>query len=150
MFAEIPLTYADLDQAIGRIHRFGQERECLVTMFVLAWDTAGDEKLLEALLHWRDISDIVLDGKEGGSTWNWTTSVENRPDPRFRTSSSDRRRCARTRHEQAQAPRLAGAAERFKGIGENSTREGSPHESSVPIYMAGWRSPCLHVARRCF
>jgi hypothetical protein len=61
------LTYADLDQAIGRIHRFGQERECLVTMFVLAWDTAGDEKLLEALLHWRDISDIVLDGKEGGS-----------------------------------------------------------------------------------
>jgi hypothetical protein len=112
VFAEIPLTYADLDQAIDRIHRFGQERECLVTMFVLAWDTAGDENLLEALLHWRDSSNIVLDGKEGSSTWNWTTSVENRPGPRFRTSSSDRRRCARTRHEQAQAHRLAGAAER--------------------------------------
>jgi Helicase conserved C-terminal domain len=70
VFAEIPSTRADFDQALDRVHRFGQTRECLATVFSLDWDSAGDEDLLDALLHWKNIADVVLDGRSGSSTWN--------------------------------------------------------------------------------
>jgi SWI/SNF-related matrix-associated actin-dependent regulator 1 of chromatin subfamily A len=71
VFAEIPTTRADFDQAMDRVHRFGQTRECLGTLFALDWPSAGDDDLLESLLRWKDIADMVLDGRSGGSTWDW-------------------------------------------------------------------------------
>src|SRR5262249_27501043 len=80
----IPATRADFDQAMDRVHRFGQAATSVTaTVFVLNWDSAGDEDLLEALLHWKHISDAVLDGRSGDSTWTWTHPVESRPDPRL-------------------------------------------------------------------
>ena len=67
VFAEIPRTRADLDQAVDRVHRFGQERECTATVFALDWESAGDEELLDALAHWKEVSDAVLDGRHGRS-----------------------------------------------------------------------------------
>jgi hypothetical protein len=74
VFAEIPDTRADFDQAMDRIHRFGQHApEVKVTVFALDFPDAGDKKLLDALLHWKDVSDAVLDGKDPRSraAWNW-------------------------------------------------------------------------------
>jgi SWI/SNF-related matrix-associated actin-dependent regulator 1 of chromatin subfamily A len=88
VFAEIPSTRADFDQALDRVHRFGQTRECLATVFSLDSDSAGDEDLLDALLRWKDIADVVLDGRSGGSTWNWVTPVESRPHPRMARSEA--------------------------------------------------------------
>jgi hypothetical protein len=80
VFAEIPQTRADLDQALDRVHRFGQERECTATVFALDWESAGDEELLDALAHWKEVSDAVLDGREGGAAWNWADgNAENSP-----------------------------------------------------------------------
>jgi SWI/SNF-related matrix-associated actin-dependent regulator of chromatin subfamily A3 len=70
VFAEIPQARADLDQAVDRVHRFGQERECTATVFALDWESAGDEELLDALAHWKEVSDAVLDGREGGASRN--------------------------------------------------------------------------------
>ena len=77
VFAEIPQTRADLDQAFDRVHRLGQERECVATVFSLAWPTSGDEDLLEALLRWRDAGSRVLDGREGEARWDWQVSVRD-------------------------------------------------------------------------
>ncbi len=74
IFAEIPDTRADFDQAMDRIHRFGQHApEVKVTVFALDYPAAGDEKLLDALLHWKDTADAVLDGKDPKSraAWDW-------------------------------------------------------------------------------
>jgi hypothetical protein len=60
VFAEIPQTRADLDQAMDRVHRFGQTRECVGTLFALA--AAGDNDLIHALDNWKDVSDAILDG----------------------------------------------------------------------------------------
>ena len=76
MFAEIPQTRADLDQAVDRVHRFGQERECMATVFALDWESSGDEDLLDALLRWRDAA-AVLDGREGEARWDWQVSVRH-------------------------------------------------------------------------
>jgi SWI/SNF-related matrix-associated actin-dependent regulator 1 of chromatin subfamily A len=63
VFAEIPTTRADFDQALDRIHRFGQAAdEVLATVFALEYHSAGDGALLDALEHWKDVSDVVLDG----------------------------------------------------------------------------------------
>jgi SWI/SNF-related matrix-associated actin-dependent regulator 1 of chromatin subfamily A len=74
VFAEIPQTRADFDQALDRVHRFGQERECTATVFALDWESAGDDKLLDALAHWKQVSDAVLDeagGRRGLELGRW-------------------------------------------------------------------------------
>jgi SWI/SNF-related matrix-associated actin-dependent regulator of chromatin subfamily A-like protein 1 len=79
VFAEIPQTRADLDQAVDRVHRFGQERECTATVFALDWESAGDEELLDALAHWKEVSDAVLDGREGGAACRPTGTPRTAP-----------------------------------------------------------------------
>jgi hypothetical protein len=75
VFAEIPESYADFTQALDRVHRFrpkGEEvKEVTATAFVLDWYSAGDESLLEMLRHWKGLSDVVLDGRECGASWEW-------------------------------------------------------------------------------
>jgi SNF2 family DNA or RNA helicase len=75
VFAEIPESYADFAQALDRVHRFrpkGEEvKEVTATAFVLDWDSAGDKSLLEMLREWKGLSDVVLDGRESGASWEW-------------------------------------------------------------------------------
>jgi SNF2 family DNA or RNA helicase len=63
VFAELPQTRADLEQAMDRVHRFGQKKECVGTMCVLNYSTASDLGLLAALEHWKEVADTVLDGR---------------------------------------------------------------------------------------
>jgi SNF2 family DNA or RNA helicase len=75
VFAEIPETRADFDQALDRVHRFGQSAPFVTcTVFALDYHHAGDDALLDALLHWKDVSNIVLDGHDEASTWEWSES----------------------------------------------------------------------------
>jgi hypothetical protein len=46
-------------------------KEVTATAFVLDWDSAGDKSLLEMLRHWKGLSDVVLDGRECGASWEW-------------------------------------------------------------------------------
>jgi SNF2 family DNA or RNA helicase len=80
VFTEIPNTWADFNQAMDRTHRFRQKHEpkpnfIRVTVLSLDWDYASDEGLLAAILRWRYIADVVLDGKPEDvyPSWNWTS-----------------------------------------------------------------------------
>jgi SNF2 family DNA or RNA helicase len=63
VFLELPQTWSDFEQAMDRIHRYGQiAPEVTITAFVLF--EAGDGLRLEQLQNWKDQSDMVLDGRE--------------------------------------------------------------------------------------
>jgi SNF2 family DNA or RNA helicase len=84
VFTEIPQTRADFDQAFDRVHRLTQKApECTATVFSVTWPSAGDEDLLDALLHWKNRASQVLDGKETDPAWDWHLPVEHRPDERM-------------------------------------------------------------------
>ena len=134
VFAEIPATRADFDQAMDRVHRFGQAATSVkATVFVLDWYSAGDVDLLEALLHWKDISDAVLDGRSGDPTWTWAHAVESRPDPRL--ARWEKRVLAKARRLAREVVRVEVGSSR---PGTYTTRDGRLHDEVVIDGGATW------------
>ena len=65
LFAELPWTPAEVDQAISRAHRMGQKRN--VQVYFLISENTIESKLCKLLLTKQDLSEQTLDGKtEGG------------------------------------------------------------------------------------
>jgi hypothetical protein len=78
VFVEVPNTWTDFNQAMDRSHRFRQEHETKpefirVSILDLDWASTNDASLLDAMMRWKYIADVVLDGKPEGElpTWNW-------------------------------------------------------------------------------
>jgi hypothetical protein len=71
VFLQLPQTWSDFEQAMDRIHRYGQiAPEVTTTAFVLL--EAGDDDMLINLQKWKDQSDMVLDGRHlPPIPWEW-------------------------------------------------------------------------------
>ncbi len=61
VFAEMPLTRADFEQAVDRLHRIGQEHDVWVTVFTVDLFESGDPSLLQYMHERKDIADQILD-----------------------------------------------------------------------------------------
>jgi hypothetical protein len=84
VFAELPPTRADFDQAVDRIHRIGQERDdVLITVFTIDLFASGDSALLHHMRRKKAVADQILDLKPEeeaaaagvmdftGGGWDW-------------------------------------------------------------------------------
>jgi SWI/SNF-related matrix-associated actin-dependent regulator 1 of chromatin subfamily A len=61
-FVELPWTPADIDQSSDRVHRIGQEADCVNIYYLVAEDSI-EEDICELLDEKRKVIDMVLDGK---------------------------------------------------------------------------------------
>jgi SNF2-related domain/Helicase conserved C-terminal domain/Protein of unknown function (DUF2786) len=82
VFAELPPTRADFDQAVDRLHRISQKDDVLVTVFTIDFFESGDPTLLHQMREKKAIADQVLDLTEqertedlshSGGGWDWRT-----------------------------------------------------------------------------
>ncbi len=62
-FIELPWTPSDIDQSSDRVHRIGQEADCVNIYYLVAEDTI-EEDICELLDEKRKVIDMVLDGKQ--------------------------------------------------------------------------------------
>jgi SNF2 family DNA or RNA helicase len=69
VFAELPPTRADFDQAVDRLHRIGQKDDVLVTVFTIDYLGSGDPARLSMMHRKKTIADQILDMKEEGGGW---------------------------------------------------------------------------------
>jgi hypothetical protein len=72
VFAELPQTRADFEQAVDRVHRIGQQDDVLVTVFAVEY-LSNDRYLLDYMREKKAVSEQILDLKEPDdqSGWNW-------------------------------------------------------------------------------